>query len=224
MCPRVAASQKTTTGIHPARRGSPWSPPWLHGPHGLMQTPGNTPLPSRAEGKPAASVGTGRPRGVPVSRHRPQEPTPLWWDVILRDGGLTDQASYKGLTAPNPEGGRPGLVCRVPAPPASLQPRRKWGVPITSAPRGGYPKSLGRIVGAAGASEVQSSWFTLQGVTKGILVAGGEKRKDPAPWALQKKDGCRRRGLSLVIVIAGELDQQAIFSHLSRKIQVRANS
>lgn len=98
------------------------------------------------------------------------------------------------------------------------------GVPITSAPRGGYPKSLGRIVGAAGASEVQSSWFTLQGVTKGILVAGGEKRKDPAPWALQKKDGCRRRGLSLVIVIAGELDQQAIFSHLSRKIQVRANS
>lgn len=49
----------------------------------------------------------------------------------------------------------------------------------------------------------------------------GEKCKDPA---LQKRDGCGRRGLSLVIVIAGELDQQAIFSHLPRKIQVRANS
>lgn len=189
-----------------------------------MQTPGKTPLSSRAEGKPAASVGTGRRRGVPVSRHRSPEPIPLWWDATLQDGGLTDQASHKGLTAPNPEGGRLALVHRVPAPPASLQPRRKRGVPITSAPRGGYPKSLGRIVGAAEASEVQSSWFTLRGVTKGILVVEGEKRKDPAPGALQKKDGCRRRGLSLVIVIAGELDQQAIFSHLSRKIQVRANS
>ncbi|XP_005059088.1 PREDICTED: leucine-rich repeat extensin-like protein 5 [Ficedula albicollis] len=182
--------------------------------------PEEPPTPQPGEWRPAAPAGTGAPQEVPVSCHRSQEPTPLWWDVILQDGGLMDHASHKGLAAPNPEGGRPSLVCRVPAPAASLQPRCKWGVPISSALQGGYPKSLGRIVGAAEASEAQSSWFTLHPCEG----REGEKCRDPARWALQKRDGCRRRGLSLVIVIAGELDQQAIFSHLSRKIQVRANS
>ncbi|KAL2295620.1 hypothetical protein Nmel_018734, partial [Mimus melanotis] len=183
LCPRVAASQSITitSGIQhgTARHGSARSPPWLHWPHGLMQTPRSSLLPSWASGNQRWHLLASPPSRVPVSCHRSQEPCPLWWDVILQDGAPTDQAAHKALAAPNAEGGRPGWVCRVPVPPASLQPRRKRRVPITSAFPGGHPKSLARIVGAAETSEVQSSWFTLQ---EGHPRGGreGEKCKDPA--------------------------------------------
>lgn len=138
---------------------------------------------------------------------------------FLQGGGPTDQASHRGLAAPNPKGVRPGLVsgpsCSC-LPPAQAQVGRPHHFTI---PRG-LPQKPGEDLGAAEASQVQPSWFTLH--PRGGRE--GEKCKDPARWAVQKRDGCRRRGLFLVIVIAGELDQQAIFSHLSRKIQVRANS
>lgn len=207
-----------------------------------------------AEGKPAASICIGPPAKVPSCKHGCFTlPLPgagpilvghslavqLSPRVICRMGVLRTRLPARVSLLLNQREGkpggsaRPGFACRVPAPHASLPPLGASRVPrINLAPRTGYPpESWEGCLGQLKLARFRLAGFTLllllQGRSpKASLRGGREGGKQGARLrpCCGEGQGAGRRGLSLVNVIAGELDQQAIFSHLSRKIQVRANS